>query len=416
MTFARGKKVTVVGLKRAGAAAVKTLLDLGAEVKVTSLDRGADDEETKSLLSRVSSAEFGKHTPSYVEGQDLVVTSPGVKNDNPIITLARQLKIPVIDEIELAFGVCPGRVIAVTGTNGKSSVTNYIYSVLKDSRLGCHIGGNYGVPFSSFASAVKENEFVCLEVSSFQLQRIDRFRPFIAILLNVTVDHLDWHASFSEYVDAKFNIFKNQDSGDFALLNIKDEIIVQKAQDIKAHKIFFAEDDFNENVMAALCCCQILGISEERARGVIESLPALKYRVESVGGFCGKRFFNDSKATNIASCIFALKNIRKKVVLICGGRGKGQDFSVLRKEPTFGDFVEEVIVFGEAAPQIAAALEPVKKVHRVNGVEEAVKLSLSLSPEVILFSPMCSSFDMFDNYQHRAEEFNAVLGRMKESC
>lgn len=405
------KRVTVVGFGESAKGAIKLLKNIGVKVKVSSLSSPLKGEE--SILEGVEDAEFGKHTPQFVKGQDLIVTSPGVKPSSSVLRWAYKFGVEVIDEIELAYRFCKSKIIAITGTNGKSTTTYLLYNVLKDNGFAVYMAGNIGVSLSSIVLGLNSSDWICVEVSSFQLKRIKKFRPFIGIMLKLTEDHLDWHSTLKDYISSKWNIFKNQKQTDFSLINIDNISFLKKNTIPKAKIIFFKEDPiYNENINAVVCCSHILGIEENKVLDSVERIKSLPHRIEFVGVFGNKEVYNDSKATNISSTIFALKSLRKDVILICGGRGKNQNFSILRCNPYFLKFVKKVIVMGESSSDIRNSVQDIKKTIVVSNLEEAVYEALNLkSPETVLFSPMCASFDMFSNYQERGEKFKYVLNK-----
>ncbi len=405
----RVNKVLVLGFGQSAKSACKLLLDRGFKVKVSSLSEPQDSDS--SILQRLQDAEFGVHTLQFAQAQDLIVTSPGIKESCPIIEYAHKNNIPVIDEIELGFLFCPTpNIIAVTGTNGKSTVAHYLYHILKGNNFKVCIGGNFSPPFTSLVDDLKPRSWVVLEVSSFQLKRTDKFRPHIGILLNVKPDHLDWHGDFQDYMNSKFNLFKNQTEEDFALINSQDRISLECVRDLRAQVIFFRENNYlNENFSSILECAKIVGLEEAKTLDLMKSIPPLGHRLELALRFRGRNFYNDSKSTNISSGIFALKTLRRDLVLICGGRSKGQDFSCLRSEPLFLERVKKVIVFGESAHLLEQALQGVKDVVRVKDIREAVEEAIKQGSLDVLFSPMCSSFDMFSDYKERGRVFKDIV-------
>lgn len=414
MSFFPYKDVVVVGFSESAKGAVGLLASAGIRPRVSSISHPAKEDE--GLLRYIKDAEFGRNSEGFAEGADLVVTSPGVKDACPVILRARSRGIPVIDEIELAYRFCPVKIIAITGTNGKSTCVYYMYNILKEAGLRVSAGGNFGTAFSRLLKDAGSLDWIVLEVSSFQLSRIERFRPYIAGILNISPDHIDWHGSFERYIDAKLNIFKNQKEADFALLNSNDAITFQRTVKIASKRLLFNEDrpgGLDDNKAFALSCAQILGIDRDFTLRVLKGLKGLEHRLEFAGTFLNKRFYNDSKATNISSCLFALKSLRREVSVICGGISKGQDFSRLKQEPDFLRWVKKVFCFGESAFQIESALSGSIPVIRTRSLREAVELAVASLPEDVLFSPMCSSFDMFSNYQERGKRFKDIINSFK---
>lgn len=414
----RDRKVTVVGLARSGIASANLLYDLGAKVYVTDKkDDGTTRLNTSKLKSQDIKFELGLHSQEFIRGKDLVVASPGVPNDALPIIWANEFKIPVISEIELAWNLCPAKIIAVTGSNGKTTVTTLIGRVLKESvRDKVFVCGNIGNPFSSDVEKIKENDFVSLEVSSFQLERIIKFKPKISVILNFSPNHLDRYRNMEEYLEAKKRIFMNQDKTDYLVLNYGDPVLRELSKETKARVVYFFEKkDLNPNQAAVLAVGAILGIDEKLALNVFREFKGIEHRLEYVREINNIKFINDSKSTTIDSAIWALKNIPSFVVLIAGGKHKGVDYNAIldlaRKK------VRNVILIGEAKEKIESAFKGFLSMERAVTLEEAVyKAYLAAKPgDCVLFSPMCSSFDMFSDYEERGRLFKEAVYDLAKS-
>jgi UDP-N-acetylmuramoylalanine--D-glutamate ligase len=347
------------------------------------------------------------------------VVSPGVKNKASPIIWAEKDNIPIISEIELAWLNCLGKIIAVTGTNGKSTVTALIGEILKSSGRKTFVLGNIGVPFCSRVQEVSSSDFVSLEISSFQLERISRFKPKVALILNFNQNHLDRHRDMHEYLEAKKKIFMNQDKDDYTVLNYADPIVKNLAGQTKAKVLYFntpnlkhLKFNLNPNQLAALTVASLFGITEELCLEVFKQFKGLEHRLEFVTQIDGVEFINDSKSTNVDSTIWALENITRPIILIAGGRDKGIDFSPLSSLAK--EKVKEMIVIGEARGKIKDAFGQFLPLLEAPSLEEAVKLSLrdAKKGDCVLLSPMCASFDMFDDFEHRGRIFKEIVNQL----
>jgi UDP-N-acetylmuramoylalanine--D-glutamate ligase len=415
--YFRNKKVTVVGLARSGLACAQLLSDLGAEVSVTDCsDTPAVRLNTVRLKEKNIRFESGKHTPEFIAGRDFIVISPGVTNTSLPVTWARELGIPVIAEIEVAWMVCPACVIAVTGSSGKTTVATLIGKVLEASGKRVFVCGNIGTPFCGEVAKIGPDDFVSLEVSSFQLETIRSFKPKIAVMLNFSRNHLDRHKDIEEYLNAKKRIFMNQGEDEFLVLNKQDPVLKGLAGEAKAKAVYFSETgQFNPNQAAVAAVSSILGINNDLCARVFADFKGLEHRLEYVTRVNNIIFINDSKATTVESAVWAIKNISSPVILIAGGRDKGVDYrgiiDVSRKK------VKEVIVIGEARQKIEDALRGALPLNDASTLEEAVRKAFhdAAPGDCVLLSPMCSSFDMFLDYEERGRVFkNAVYALVQK--
>jgi len=443
----RGRRVSVVGLARSGVAVAELLTKLGAVVTATDAKPlGSLSPEARGLGATGILLYAGGHPPEAFRDAELLVVSPGVPPDHPALAPVRARGVPVIGELELAWRVMEAEVIAITGTNGKTTTTALVGALLREQIRPVLVGGNIGTPLAAHALDFPPGGIVVAEVSSFQLETVETFRPRVAAVLNLTPDHLDRHGSFGAYLDAKARIFENQTERDFAVLNFDDARTAALAVQTKADVIFFSrqrplergvfcEDGWIlarlnghsepicplaeislrgqhnvENVLAAAACALRTGIGAASIRGAIAAFRAVPHRLEWIRDIGGVAYYNDSKGTNVASTVKALESFAEPLILIAGGRGKGQDFAPLT-EAAAGRVRLGVLV-GEDRDRIGTALAGAAvPVAPAGSMDEAVRLaSAAARPgEVVLLSPACASFDMFENFEHRGDAFRAAV-------
>lgn len=449
----KGKKVTVVGLARSGVAAANLLHAVGADVTV------ADAKEEGQLVGALARVDrrairvvVGPGYASALEGAQFVVISPGVPNESDILNTVRARRVPVIGELELAFRFLDAPVLAITGTNGKSTTVTLIGLLLKEQGKRVFVGGNLGTPLSEAAldtylssSQGSPYDYVVAEVSSFQLESIELFRPWVAAVLNITPDHLDRYPALAPYVAAKARIFENQRQSDYALLNHDDERALALRRGLRAQELGFSrtgvvsEGAFLDgdqlvlsfkgqrhsickigdiripgahnvaNAMAASMVAHVCGCPPEAMRRVLSTFPGLEHALELVRERNGVRFINDSKGTNVDATMKALESLDRPIVLIAGGKDKGGDFGKLRD--VVARRVKRLVLIGEAASRIQHMLEGLKPITQASSFREAVESAAqSAQPgEVVLLSPACASFDMFADYQDRGRQFKALV-------
>ena len=409
------KKVCIVGWGQSGVALTRLLLSLRKKVKVTELrerecfgPKLIDDLKAKRV-----EFEFGGHSQDFIKDCNLVILSPGVDPYNSYITdICKNLSIHYTGEIEFASWLTKAKFIAITGTNGKTTTSFLTYRLLKDHRKRVHLGGNIGIPLSSFVLKTKPRDYIVLEVSSFQLETIIEFKPYIAALLNFEPDHLDRHASLGDYLRAKMNIFRNQTSKDWAIVNENIGMRSDVDKNIKAQLVKFSDEFSNENFSCVYKIGTILGLKKRHCMRTFSSFKGLPHRMQEVRNLGGVIFVNDSKATNPFSTIWALKNTKTPVVLIAGGRDKGLGYAdalpFMRK-------VKKINLFGEAARKIQQELGDRIETEIFSNLKDAAISSYSeaQSGDTVLFSPMCSSFDMFSNYKERGKKFSEIVNRLK---
>jgi len=444
------KRVLVVGLGRSGVASALFLKSRGARVTVS--DAKSEDQlpdEIPALLDQGIAVETGGHGERTFQNQDLIVVSPGVPVDSQALNQARALGAPVIGEIELACEFLPGRIVAITGSNGKTTTTTLIGEILAKSGVKTLVGGNIGTPAISLVPEATAETAVVLEVSSFQLETIRSFHPAITVVLNVTPDHLDRHRTFAAYVNAKARIFENQTSDDFAVLNADDPTCVEMAARTRAQVFWFSRknlvekgafvkdaqltfrrdnSDFDimpvaevllkgahnvENVLASICAAALMGCDPVRIRDAVRQFKAVEHRLEFVATAQGVDYYNDSKATNVDATIKALESFPANVHLILGGKDKGSDYTLLNE--LLRERVKCVYTIGAAAEKIESQIRGPKKVVSSGTIESAVRqASDSAVPgDIVLLAPACASFDQFQNYEHRGRVFKELVGALK---
>jgi len=411
MDIDKVKRCAIVGLGKSGLSLCRLLLSLGKKVKIT--EKQPADNFPSSLLKRLNQqgveVEFGGHSKNFIQDCQLLILSPGVdvKKDN-LLKLVRELGILMVGEIEFSFWFNKANIIAITGTNGKTTTAFLTYKVLRRKNWRVFLGGNIGIPFSSFVLNTKKNDMVVLEVSSFQLETIMKFRPFISCLLNVAPDHFDRYNSFDEYVEAKKKIFKNQTEEDWAVLNKNLPSTYPWEKEIKAKISYFSSEFANENLSCVYKIATILGINKSTCREVFTSFKGLPHRMQEVAKIKGVKFINDSKSTNPSSTLWAVKNIPAPIILLAGGRDKGLNYSSLIPHLKK---IKKVYLFGEASWKIEEALYGYTQIEVFSSLKAAVYHAFQEAEEgdTILFSPMCSSFDAFTNYRERGRRFVEIV-------
>ena len=446
----KDKRVLVVGLGKSGVASALFMKERGARVTVSDTKSGDElRNEIPVLLDHGITVETGGHGDRTFRGQDLIVVSPGVPVDAPPLVQARAAGENVIGEIELAAQFLPGPIVAITGSNGKTTTTTLTGEVMTAAGFAALVGGNIGTPAISLADRAQPETVIVLEVSSFQLETIQTFRPKVAVVLNVTPDHLDRHRTLEVYVDAKARIFENQQASDFAVLNADDPICVTLAARTRAQvfwfsrqkevqdgawvrdgSIFFRDASGQmdilqvseiplkgahnlENVLAAACAGALMGCSPEKIRQAVRDFKAVEHRLEFVATIRGVDYYNDSKATNVDATIKALESFPANIHLILGGKDKGSDYTVLND--LLRQRVKRVYTIGAAAAKIESQIISSKSggpelVH-AETLENAVRKASAVAQpgDVVLLAPACASFDQFKSYEHRGKVFKEIV-------
>ncbi len=435
-----GHKVLVVGAGKTGLEAAKFLMNKGAQVTISdSAQMDSLSPEIKALGSRGVRIEAGGHGTDTFTGADMIVVSPGVPLSIPVLKEASQHGVEIISEIELASRFIATPIIAVTGSNGKTTTTTMIARILESAGQSVFLGGNIGTPPISIVEKSDEYDYLVLEVSSFQLEATARFKPHIALLLNITPNHLDHHQSYKEYIDAKMRIFKNQTPDDYAIYNSEDGVIDENMPDLGSVPVTFGYSDREngvwsdgqiihykdesfdlrgmklvgkhniENAMAAVAVAIIIGCPREIIEREIREFHPLPYRIEYVGEVEGVAIYNDSKSTSPAATASALKSLGPRTILIAGGKDKGTSFDALI-EPIKQN-AKLLILLGETKHRMRDELGEGIETRVVDTLEDAVSNALEHSSEgdKILFSPACSSFDMFGSYEERGRRFQEIV-------
>lgn len=411
----RDKKILIVGLARSGVACANLLVKLGAR-QVCITDNN-DSEVTRSFAGQLASkdmfVELGRHSRELLADKDMVIISPGVPKEAAPLVWAKELNIPVLSEIEFAWMLCPATVIAVTGSNGKTTTTTLIGKILEASGKNVFVCGNIGNPFAGEVEKMKKGDFVSLEISSFQLEHIHLFKPRAALILNFSPNHLDRYKDMQEYLDAKKRIFMNQDKGDYTVLNADDPVVKNLTHETGGQVVYFsAAPGLNPDYAAVLAVGSLFGIKKELIVKVLADFKGIEHRMEYVVQIRGVTFINDSKATTVESALWALRNVEGPVVLIAGGRHKGIDYRAVL--PAARAKVRQVILIGEARPLMKKAFLGEINFEEATDMEEAVRKAFaSARPgDYVVLSPMCSSFDMFSSYEHRGRVFKEIVRKL----
>jgi UDP-N-acetylmuramoylalanine--D-glutamate ligase len=449
------KHILVVGLGyRTGLASANFLVGKGFAVTVCDIKSRDDLLPVINKLDGSVHVIAGNQDPSILQaGFDEIVLSPGVPQSIPLIQEAKNKGIPVVSEIELAYRYCSSSIVGITGTDGKSTTTMLTAHCLKALGFDAHPCGNIGIPYVSIVDTLKKDSVAVIELSSFQLETIDTFKPDVAILTNLTPDHLDRYTTLEDYFTAKMNIAKNQDSSDYFIVNSDDEFIAAHLPSLKATRYSFslqkeADCYFKEggmyctlngrkqliaqasklkilglhnvqNAMAAILATLLLAkklgrdINLSTLEDALYSFEGLPHRVQMVGRFEGRTFINDSKATTVGAVIMALKSISGNVILILGGRAKGDDYSRLKN--FFKGKVKALVLIGETKDEFAKLFSNTPHV-KASSMEDAIAKAMKISTagDTILLSPACASFDMYKNYEERGNDFIDIVKRLEK--
>ena len=443
-----GAPVVVLGAARSGVAAAALLARRGARVVLSDiLDSIADADQIRGAGVTL---ELGGHRADTLANAELIVLSPGVSPKLPAVDRARERGTPVISEVELAARWLRGRIVAVTGTKGKTTTTVLTGRMLEADGRQTLVGGNVGTALSSQVEASSPEVIHVVELSSFQLELTETFRPWIAVLLNLSPDHLDRHASFREYVDAKARIFANQTSSDAMVINADDPHVLEVARRGRARRLMFAVTEpldegvvvagngvtyrtgsgdrpllplsavrlpgrhLLSDVLAAAAVGTVVGVSVDAMRSAIGSFEGIEHTLEAVADVDGVQFINDSKATNIASARAAVECFDRDLVVIMGGRFKGGDLQDL--VPALRARARAVVAIGEARARISEVLDGLVRIHEAGGMPDAVRLAFDLARPhgTVLLAPACASLDMFSDYAERGNAFKAEVRRLAE--
>ncbi len=443
-----GRKALVAGMARTGVAAAKFLAGRGALVTVS---EARPEKElggvAAELRARGIEAECGGNRVESFLAADFIVLSPGVPLNIPPLQKARERGIEILSELELAWRFLRGTTVAVTGSNGKTTTTALLGRIFQKAGRPTQVGGNIGTPLVSLVETATDDTVNVVEASSFQLEAVTSFAPKVGALLNLTPDHLDRHASMSEYVAAKAKLFGQQGVDDFAIFNADDPAVVELEPEVRAQRFWFSrerrldvgsflEGDWIvfakgperekvlernairlkgrhnlENVLAAVCAARLLGVPAEAVRAGISEFEGVEHRLEFVAEIDGVSYFNDSKATNVDSALKAIEAFDQKLVVILGGKDKGGDFAPLG-EP-LRQRARRTLLIGAASKKIAAQLEGAVEFEMWETLPPAVARAAEIAEpgDVVLLAPACASFDQFESFEHRGRCFKEEVRR-----
>jgi len=444
-----GKKVTIFGAGRSGVAVAELLAAQGAKVLVYDDAPIETKSDVRAKLNNLGIRSiFNEPYSVEIFCSDWWVISPGVPISHPLIKDAHERKIEILGELEAAYRFCLSPIIAVTGSNGKSTTTALLGEIFEKASMPHIVAGNIGTPFSGEVTKTKKNGVTVLEVSSFQLEAIKKFRPKVAIWLNLTRDHMDRHGTIVNYRKIKARIFENQTPSDYLIFNGTDEHIYELAQQAKSEKLVFGLEKKSmgcsfvrdgelivritdeeerifpiqkmgirgehnvKNALAAILAAREMGVDLDPIRKALISFKGLPHRLEFVRELSGVQWINDSKATNVDSVWFALGTFNEPIILIVGGRDKDSDFEMLRDR--LRERVKGIVLLGEAAEKMRRAFRGIEPLVRAFSLEEAVKKAQEMTKpgDVVLLSPACASFDMFRDFEDRGEQFKTLVRQL----
>ncbi|RJP57689.1 MAG: UDP-N-acetylmuramoyl-L-alanine--D-glutamate ligase [Ignavibacteriales bacterium] len=442
----KNKKISIIGAVRSGVAAAKLALYHGAIPFVS--DSGSPEkliEAEREFDQFRIEYEFGKHSEKVFDC-DFIVTSPGVPSDSDVLVNAKSKDIPIYSEIEFASWFCEGTIISITGSNGKTTTTTLLNYLLNEAGYISYPAGNIGNALSGIVDKLNGNDFVSLETSSFQLDHISLFKPKFSVILNITPDHLDrYENSFEKYKQAKLRIFENQDENDFLILNADDSSLSKLHIDSKVNRYFFSTKNkvengafcsdgkfifVNNNVEEEICDCselyikgehnrsnalaalivaKLIGITNEKIKDAFASFKGVEHRLEFVREIEGIKFINDSKATNVDSVWYALQSFDTKILLILGGKDKGNDYNIIKD--LVKSKVKKIYAIGSSKDKVYDFFHDIVSVDKKETMEDCVVAGRNEAEanEIVLLSPACASFDMFKNFEHRGEVFKQIV-------
>lgn len=450
MMEVRDKKILVAGMARSGIAAAALLSSLGAEVSIY-------DQKTENILGEALNPLDGLPIDRILGREpdvaqfDLVVTSPGIPLTAPVLKSAVQQNIPLIGELELAAGLCKAPIVAVTGTNGKTTTVTLLGEIFKNAGIVSFVVGNVGLPFTQEVSSMKEGDVAVVEVSSFQLETIESFHPRVSAILNITEDHLNRHGTMDEYIRLKKRIFENQDESEYVVLNLEDPLSKDVAKGAGCKIAYFSSrqrvehgccvidgslcyvrggevqrivpaDEIRipgehnlQNALAASLMALLMGVPAPVIRHTLKTFKGVEHRAEFVRELGGVSYINDSKGTNVDSSIAAVRMLKNGSVLIAGGYDKRTDFLPFAKEIAQSP-IHTVVLIGETREQIDKALEASGFINtlQAESLTQAVDMARAAAKpgETVLFSPACASFDMFTDYEERGRVFKEIVNRL----
>ena len=444
----KGKKIAVIGMGKTGIATVLFLGKMGAHVIATDEKPPAKWGKEFEQIAKSAWLETGDYNSGIINGVNMVVPSPGVPPSNEILQAALKCNIPVISEVELAYRFLKAPVLAVTGTNGKTTTTTLLGEILSQAGKKIFVGGNIGNPLIEYAGGDQGADFIVAEISSFQLQWIEKFHPFIAVLLNITCDHVNYHGSFEEYRRIKARVFENQIKSDYAIVNAEDAEQKSITNFINAHTAAFSskkklsegiyikddqiifrhqvvgEEEYPlgmikipglhnvENVMAAIIAARFCGCNRESIISTVSGFNGLPHRIEFVAEKKAVRYYDDSKGTNVGSVIRALESFAEPIILLMGGRDKDGDFENLK--PLLASKTKQIILFGEARDRIDSLIGCSVPKMKEKTLGEAIRSAYKKAQagDIVLLSPGCASFDEFANYKERGDFFQGEVKKL----
>jgi len=444
-----GKRISVIGAVRSGIGAAKLIKKLGG---VPFVSDSASESKIKSSVSLLKENKIEYETGGHsdkVYKCDLMIASPGVPSDAPVLKEAKERNIKVISELEFASRFCKGKIVAITGTNGKTTTTSLCGHLFNVCGHKTYTAGNIGLAFSEIATDVKEDEFVALEVSSFQLDLINEFKPDVAMILNITPDHLNrYENKFENYIGSKFRIFKNQDENDYLILNKDDQTTNKNITGYKSKSFYFSLNEdisngcylsndqiiFNRdykpefsfainemqikgehniaNAMAVITAAKVFDFDNGKIKEGLRTFKGVEHRLELVREINGVKYVNDSKATNVDSVWYALKSFDEPLFLILGGQDKGNDYNKIKN--LVEEKVKKIFAIGSSAEKVFNFFHNIVKVELKVSLEEVISSASkeARNGDVVLLSPACASFDMFDNYEHRGKVFKEAVNNL----
>lgn len=439
----RNKKVVILGAARSGISAALLLKKLGSFLFVSDIaSKEQKQQEIKTLEEMGIPFEFGQHSDKIFDA-DFVVLSPGIPITLPKIRSITKKGIPIYSEVEIASWFCKSPIIAITGSNGKTTTTTLLGEMLRSEMPAAIVAGNIGVPFSGQVLNSKKQYWASVEISSFQLETIDRFHPKVVVILNLAPNHLDWYRTFNDYVNAKLRILKNLDPQDYVIYNGDDPLLVNKTRACRARKLCFSlkaqecdaytmngtiylnkkrliaisrvllKGQHNHmNIMAAALAARCANVSKHSIIEILASFKGVEHRLEHVKTINKIRFINDSKATTLESLSVALQSYDTPIILIAGGKDKGSDYNLVNN--LLKTRVREVILIGSAQDKMASAWQNITNITRATNLQEAVYKAFSMAHQgdIVLLSPACSSFDMFRDYEDRGLKFKQIVEKI----
>jgi len=444
MINVKDKNIVVLGAARSGLAVAKLLHQKQANVFVSDQAEATTKQvEMQILEDQQIDYEFGQHSKRILDS-DFIVLSPGIPRHSSIVQEIYSKGIPIYSELEIAFWFCSSPIIAITGSNGKTTTTTLLGEILRTVTPQSIVAGNIGNAFSDVVLESNESNWAAIEVSSFQLETIDKFHPRVVVILNLAPNHLDWYDSYDAYIEAKLLILKNLQDDDYLIYNADDQLLSEKVQECQAKKRTFSlrksdssiiiknneiisndkklistnEIRLNgnhnyQNAMAASLAANIAGIDDQNISDVLTEFKGVEHRLEFVTTIRDINFINDTKATTVESLGVALTSFETPIILIAGGKDKGSDYNKLNN--LIAEYAREVILIGSAKEKMSDSWEKIIPIHKSETLTDAVEMAFNLARagENVLLSPACSSFDMFNDFEDRGKKFKEIVHKLK---